>query len=99
MANGVPGRFTATASTAGVATVATYTLDNHATTSTLQTTSTRDPKATVDTRYRWSLQVRLLDANGRPLEGATVTFAITAADNGAAAAFLGGTGQATALTD
>jgi protocatechuate 3,4-dioxygenase beta subunit len=98
-ANGVPGRFSATASTAGVATVATYTLDNHATTTTLLATSTRDPKATVDTRYRWSLQARLLDANGQPLEGATVTFVISAGDNGAAAAFLGGTGQATALTD
>jgi protocatechuate 3,4-dioxygenase beta subunit len=99
IANAVPGRFTATASTAGVSTVATYTLDNHATATTLQTTSTRDPDATVNTRYRSSLQARLLDANGQPIEGATVTFAITAADNGAAADFLGGAGQATALTD
>jgi protocatechuate 3,4-dioxygenase beta subunit len=99
VANGVPGRFTATASTAGVSTVATYTLDNHATTTALQLTSISDPKATVDTRYRASLQARLLDANGQPIEGATVTFAITAADDGAAATFLGGAGQATALTD
>ncbi|MDT4936876.1 MAG: hypothetical protein QOG80_547, partial [Pseudonocardiales bacterium] len=99
IANAVPGRFTATASTAGVSTVATYTFDNHATATTLQTTSTRDPDATVNTRYRSSLQARLLDANGQPIEGATVTFAITAADNGAAADFLGGAGQATALTD
>jgi protocatechuate 3,4-dioxygenase beta subunit len=99
LANGVPGRFTATASTAGVSTVATYTLDNHAATTTLQATSTRDPKATVDTRYRWSLQARLLDATGQPLEGATVTFAVTSADNGAGATFVGGTSQTTALTD
>ena len=99
VANGVPGRFTATASTTGVSTVATYTLDNHATTTTLQWTSPRNRTATVDTRYRLSLQARLLDANGQPLEGATVTFAIAAADNGAAAAFLGGTSQATVLTD
>jgi protocatechuate 3,4-dioxygenase beta subunit len=99
IANGVPGRFSATASTAGVSAVATYTLDNHATSTTLQTTSTRNPDATVDTRYRSSLQARLLDANGQPIEGATVTFAISAADNGAAANFLGGTSQATALTD
>jgi protocatechuate 3,4-dioxygenase beta subunit len=99
IANPVPGRFTATASIAGVSTVVTYTLDNHATTTTLQTTSTRDPGASVSTRYRSLLQARLLDANGQPIEGATVTFAITAADNGAAANFLGGTGQATALTD
>jgi protocatechuate 3,4-dioxygenase beta subunit len=99
IANAVPGRFTATASIAGVSTVVTYTLDNHATTTTLQTTSTRDPGATVSTRYRSLLQARVLDANGQPIEGAAVTFAITAADNGAAANFLGGAGQATALTD
>ena len=99
MANGVPGRFSVTASTAGVSTVATYTLDNHATTTALQLTSTHDPKATVDSRYRSSLQARLVDASGQPIEGATVTFAIAPADNGAAANFLGGAGQATALTD
>jgi protocatechuate 3,4-dioxygenase beta subunit len=99
IANAVPGRFSATASTAGVSTVATYTLDNHATTTTLQTTSTHAPRATVDSRYRSSLQARLFDANGQPIEGATVTFAITAADNGAAANFLGAAAQATALTD
>jgi protocatechuate 3,4-dioxygenase beta subunit len=99
IANGVPGRFTATASTAGVSIVAMYALDNHAATTTLQTTSTREASATVDTRYRSSLQARLLDAGGQPLEGAPVTFAIAPADNGAAATFLGGTSQATALTD
>jgi protocatechuate 3,4-dioxygenase beta subunit len=99
MANGVPGRFNATASTTGVPTVATYTLDNHAATTTLQTTSKHDPRAIVDSRYRSLLQARLLDANGQPIEGATVTFAITAADNGAAASFLGSAGQATGLTD
>jgi protocatechuate 3,4-dioxygenase beta subunit len=99
VANGTPGRFTATASTAGVSTVATYSLDNHAATTTLQATSTVDPTATVDTRYRSLLQARLLDAGGQPIEGATVSFAITAADNGAGATFLGGTGQATAITD
>lgn len=99
VANGVPGRFSATASTAGVSTVATYILDNHATTMTLQPTSTHDARVTVDGRYRSSLQARLLDAGGQPIEGAAVTFAVTAADNGAAANFLGGTGQATALTD
>jgi protocatechuate 3,4-dioxygenase beta subunit len=99
VANGVPGRFFATASTTGVSTVATYTLDNHAATTTLEATSTHDPTATVDTRYRSSLQARLLGADGQPLEGATVTFAITPADNGAGANFLGDTNQATALTD
>jgi adhesin/invasin len=99
MANGVPGRFSVTASTAGVSTVATYTLDNHATTTALQLALARDAKATVDSRYRSSLQARLVDASGQPIEGATITFAIAAADNGASANFLGGADQATALTD
>jgi protocatechuate 3,4-dioxygenase beta subunit len=99
IANGVPGRFGATASTPGVSAVATYAFDNHATTTALQTTSTHDSSATVDSRYRSSLQARLLDGDGQPIEGAAVTFAIAAADNGAGATFLGGAGQATALTD
>jgi protocatechuate 3,4-dioxygenase beta subunit len=99
MANGVPGRFSATASVAGVSTVATYSLDNHGATTALQTLGMHDARAPVDSRYRSTLQARLLDAGGQPIEGATVTFAITAADNGATATFLGGTGEATTLTD
>lgn len=99
VANGVPGRFGATASTPGVATAAAYVLDNHATATTLQPAPTHDAGARVDSRYRSPLRARLLDAGGQPIEGATVTFAIAAADNGAAATFLGGMGQATALTD
>jgi protocatechuate 3,4-dioxygenase beta subunit len=99
VANSVPGRFSATASTDGLSTVAMYTLDNHAATAALQTASAHDLTAIVDGRYRSSLQARLLDSGGQPIEGATVTFAITPADNGASGNFLGGTGQATALTD
>ncbi|HEX9505732.1 MAG TPA: Ig-like domain-containing protein, partial [Acidimicrobiia bacterium] len=47
VANGVPGRFRATASTQGVATVATFNLDNRATTTALQLTSTHGLRATV----------------------------------------------------
>lgn len=99
VANGVPGRFTATASVAGLSTVATYFLDNHSAAAKLQVLSARDPKATVGTRYRWSLRVRLLGADGQPIEGAAVSFAVAAGDTGAAATFLGGAGQANALTD
>ena len=100
VANGVPGRFTATASTDGVSTVVTYTLDNRADATTLRMTSTtRGRKATVDTRYGSPLRARLLDSRGQPIEGATVTFAVAASDNGATATFAGATGQATALTD
>ena len=98
LANGVPGRFTATASTTGVSTVATFALDNHAATTTLRTSSMRDPKATVGMRYRSSLQARVVDSTGQPVEGATVTFALSAADDGATASFMGGGGQATVLT-
>jgi protocatechuate 3,4-dioxygenase beta subunit len=98
VANGMPGRFTATASTAGVPTAVIFALDNHAATATLQR-STQDPTATVETRYRTALRARLLDAGGQPIEGATVTFAISTGANGAAASFLGGAAQATAVTD
>jgi hypothetical protein len=99
VANGIPGRFTATASTAGVSTVATFDLDNHAATTTLQKATMRNLEATVGTRYRSVLQARLLDSTGRPIEGATVNFSIASADSGAGAAFVGGAGQAAALTD
>jgi hypothetical protein len=98
VANGVPGRFSAIASTQGVQTVVTYALDNHAATTTLRS-AMHDPKATVGTRYRALLRARLADAAGQPIEGATVTFAVTASETGAGAIFLGGTAEATALTD
>jgi adhesin/invasin len=98
VANGVPGRFAATAATAGVSSVAMYALDNHAAKMTLEP-ATRDPRATVETRYQASLQARLLDSTGHPIEGATVTFAVSASENGAGATFVGGTPEATALTD
>jgi adhesin/invasin len=101
LANGNPGRFAATASTEGLQAVAMFALDNHAATSTLQAASTVGARAiaTVGTRYSHALQARVHDANGQPVEGASVTFAIAAADNGAGAGFLGGTTQAAALTD
>jgi protocatechuate 3,4-dioxygenase beta subunit len=99
LANGVPGRFAATASTDGLSSVAMFALDNHAAAMTLSNATPRDPTARVDTSYRDPLQARVVDGTGQPVEGATVTFAIAASDNGAGASFLGGGGQATALTD
>ena len=43
---------------------------------TIETTATSDPTATVDSRYRTPLQARVLDGNGQPVEGASVTFAV-----------------------
>jgi protocatechuate 3,4-dioxygenase beta subunit len=99
LANGAPGKFFATASTAGVSSVALFALDNHAAAMTVSMLTRADPVARVNTIYRDRLQARILDATGQPVEGATVTFAITAAANGAGASFLAGGTQATALTD
>jgi protocatechuate 3,4-dioxygenase beta subunit len=97
-ANAVPGRYAATASTAGVATIATYALDNHATAATLSSPVGLAQTATVGTDYRRRLVASVLDASGQPIEGATVTFAITPAAGGAGATFAGGAEQATAIT-
>jgi protocatechuate 3,4-dioxygenase beta subunit len=99
LANGSPGRFAATASTDGLSAVATYALDNHAASMTIETTATSDPTATVDSRYRTPLQARVLDASGQPVEGASVTFAIQPSAAGAGASFIGGAAQATETTD
>ena len=101
LANGTAGTFAATASSNGLTSVAMFALDNHVAAGSLQRVSSGDSRAiaTVDTRYLHSLEARVLDASGRPLEGATVSFAIAAADNGAGAGFLGGTTQATAVAD
>lgn len=99
LANGVPGKFAATASTDGLSSVAMFALDNHAAAMTVSMVTRSDPAATVDTQYRDRLQARIVDATGQPVEGATVTFAIAAAENGADASFLAGGAQATALTD
>jgi protocatechuate 3,4-dioxygenase beta subunit len=100
VANATPGRFTATASTTGVGTAATFTLVNHASAVAITASrSNRAQTATVGTRYRRPLTARVVDANGRPIEGAGVTFTLPAAATGAGATFLGGESQATRLTD
>ncbi len=106
VANGIPGRFTAVASADGLSNVATYTLDNHAATERLTAATGNAQRATIDCRYPKPLRARLLDASGQPVEGASVTFTLgSQAGAGAAGAaapgatFVGGTNQATALTD
>jgi hypothetical protein len=98
LANGTPGRFTATAFTERLAAVATYTLDNRAATTSIAATEPRR-SATVETRYQRPLRARLLDASGQPIEGASVTFTITPSGSGAGASFLGGSTTANELTD
>src|SRR5579864_6810548 len=98
LAGATPGRLTVTASTDGLASVALFSLDNHADAMALTVTAGGDPAATVDTRYREPLRARVVDGSGQPVEGASVTFAVGAALNGAGASFIGGSAQATALT-
>ena len=99
VANAMPGSFTALASVDGVISTAAYTLDNHAATATIGAMTPETLTATVATTFQRRLQARVLDSSGQPIEGASVTFGITAAGGGASASFLGGGLQATVLTD
>jgi hypothetical protein len=106
VANGTPGRFTATASASGLSGVVTFSLDNHAATYAIKATSQEARTATINGRYAAPLQAQVLDDAGQPIEGATVTFTLGTGPAGATASFLGGGGeasgggtQATALTD
>jgi protocatechuate 3,4-dioxygenase beta subunit len=99
LANGTPGRFTATASTDGVASVATYALRNESVAVSIAATSAARQAAKVGARFRQPLRVRVLDASGHPIEGATVAFTIVPSGGGAGGAFAGGATQATATTD
>jgi hypothetical protein len=102
------GAFTATASVAGVAEPARFTLhDLAAKPPRLALAGRGSQSAVVGTRYRQRLEVRVDDAAGRPLGGATVTFTLGAGAPGATggtgtaagASFAGGAAQATATTN
>jgi protocatechuate 3,4-dioxygenase beta subunit len=100
VANGTPGRFTATASAEDVSGAITFSLDNHAAAYTIKATGQATQTATINGPYPARLQVEVLDEAGQPIEGATVTFTVATGPSGATGAFVGGTGtQATALTD
>jgi hypothetical protein len=100
VANGTPGRFTATASAEDLSGGITFSLDNHAANYTIKTTSQTAETATINSRYAAPLQVQVLDEAGQPIEGATVTFTVATGPSGATATFVGGDGaQTTALTD
>jgi protocatechuate 3,4-dioxygenase beta subunit len=61
-------------------------------------TGATSQEATVNGQYAQPLQARVTDANGKPVQGATVSFSIVTGVTGAGASFLGG-GPATASTD
>lgn len=107
LANGTPGKFSAVASVDGVSAVATFNLDNHAAPLTLTAVAGTAQSTTVDTRYGRSLTARILDASGKPLEAASITFTLGNSGGGGAgggtdaagASFLDGSSQATVLSD
>jgi protocatechuate 3,4-dioxygenase beta subunit len=103
-ANGVAGPFSATASVDGVATPVVYPLHNIAVKLSFAA-ATRDRQTAVAGRtYKDTLKARVLDGDGRPVEGATVTFALGSSDAAAASAaagasFASGSAQAVELTN
>jgi protocatechuate 3,4-dioxygenase beta subunit len=99
VANGSPGSFSASASTADISSVAIFSFANHAARATIVAIAGPAQTATVKTRYRRPLQARVLDANGQPIEGVTVTFAISKPASGAGASFPDDSTQASSITD
>src|SRR4029453_1308915 len=95
VANGPPGKFTATATAAGIATVVSFSLDNHAANYAIKATSPAAQTAKINSRYATPLQVQVLDEAGQPIEGATVTFTLGTGPSGATASFVDGTGAQT----
>ena len=106
-ANGISGGYTVTASSQYGS--VSFSLANTAAGVAAQVTAVAPTSrsATVTRRYAQPLQVRVLDAAGNPLAGATVTFTLSSATgvdacgagSGATASFLGGAGaQASATT-
>ena len=76
-ANNVAGKFTATATTAGITEPASFQLDNLAgKPPLLQPVGKPKLSATVGARYARALQVKLTDASGAALEGMSVTFSL-----------------------
>jgi hypothetical protein len=109
-ANATAGSFDATAATAGVGEPATFSLDNLAgKPPVIRPLGTDRAVASIGTRYRRALAVEVVNAHGRPVEGATVTFTLGAATVGAGGSgstgssaggsFVGGANTATATTN
>jgi len=106
-ANATIGRFTATATVANVPEPASFRLENlPGKGERLTALASPGRTATVGHRYSHVLRVRLTDAAGRPVLGATVTFTLggagggagASAGGGAGASFADGTSTATAIT-
>jgi hypothetical protein len=63
------------------------------------TTAGTGQNQSVNSQYAQPLQAQILDANGRPVQGVTVTFSLGTGPSGAGASFLGGGAQASETTN
>jgi adhesin/invasin len=105
VANAVAGGYTATATTAGTSAAASFSLDNVAGKgSVVRVAGPAKRSAVVGHRYSRPLQVKVVGANGKPLQGASVTFTLGSSGAGGATSTAGGSfvvggSQATATTD
>jgi adhesin/invasin len=105
-ANTTSGRFTATATTAGTTEAARFSLDNlGGKPPTITVDGKGKRSATVGAHYAKPLQVKVRDGSGKLLQGASVTFALGATGGGTGststpgASFVGGSSQATEVTN
>jgi adhesin/invasin len=71
----------------------------HGVASTVAAAGQTEQSATVLSRYAQPLQATVLDADGNPVQGASVSFSLGSGTYGAGANFVGGGAQATELTD
>ncbi len=94
IANYVRGSFTATATTSGVGTSATFSLTNTAVPGAISIVAGNKQQASVTAGFKTALQVKITDAHGNPISGITVAFAVE--QNGAAGATF--TSQSSVLT-
>lgn len=105
LANAVAGRFTAVATVSGVATTATFVLDNRAAPERLVAAKRAGSTAAVGRDFRSPLRVRVVDTNGHPIEGQSVAFVLGSQGAGGSgpagpgATFRDGTNQASVLTN
>jgi hypothetical protein len=108
-ANGIAGSYTIIASSAFGSTSFALTNSAAGIPAAMRVVGRASQSATVSTRYKHPLEVKLLDASGRPLQGVSVTFTLGAGgggsgasgagSGGAGASFSGGASQATVTTN
>lgn len=103
-ANGIAGSYTVTATSADGSVSFSMTNSAAGIAASVTPLSPVTQTATVKSHYAHPLSVRVLDADGNPVSGATVTFTFGTAGAGgsgasAGASFADGTAQATATTD